>query len=309
VKKLTMAAGALAVLLVLGAPLGAAAQTAPPGEAEATAAEVEGVAAVGETSAAADESSGEATGNAVRLGDEPPSEEFGGTQSGEGRSEGAMFDTDEQEPGRAQLTPWSAEVSEGDDERTADSDAALARAHGLDGNVAVEVLGSRSSARHSGNASSGESESTGASVMLGGEDGLKLIVLHAFSRSEGEGEGGSYVASVNANEIVSSEQAEGGVVDGITEFSAGVIDLDALDENLSAGVVTTAARGSDDAAIQPAAAPQPPAEAAPAPAVSPAPTGQLARTGLESVHLLALGLLLLVGGGLATRYGSAAQAA
>jgi hypothetical protein len=264
----------------------------------------------------------------VRLGDEPPSEEFGGTQSGEGRSEGAMFDTDEQEPGRAQLTPWSAEVSEGDDERTADSDAALVRAHGLDGNVAVEVLGSRSSARHSGNASSGESESTGASVMLGGEDGLKLIVLHAFSGSEGEGEGGSYVASVNANEIVSSEQAEGqctidanplfhlvcvwaegGVVDGITEFSAGVIDLDALDENLSAGVVTTAARGSDDAAIQPAAAPQPPAEAAPAPAVSPAPTGQLARTGLESVHLLALGLLLLVGGGLATRYGSAAQAA
>jgi hypothetical protein len=47
VKKLTMTAGALAVLLVLGAPLGAAAQTAPPGEAEATAAEVEGVAAVG----------------------------------------------------------------------------------------------------------------------------------------------------------------------------------------------------------------------------------------------------------------------
>jgi hypothetical protein len=37
VKKLTMTAGALAVLLVLGAPLGAAAQTAPPGEAEATA--------------------------------------------------------------------------------------------------------------------------------------------------------------------------------------------------------------------------------------------------------------------------------
>jgi hypothetical protein len=149
---------ALAALLVLGAPLGAAGQTAPPAEAEGTAAEVEGVAAVGETQARADEESGEATGNAVRLGEEPPSEQFGGTQSGEGRSEGGTMDSGDTELGRAQVTPWSAEVSDGDDERTAESEAALARVTVRDRDVAhVDVLASRSSARHTVATSHGES--------------------------------------------------------------------------------------------------------------------------------------------------------
>src|SRR4051794_11045214 len=68
---------------------------APPSSASATAAKVDDVVAVGHTDATAGPADstpdGTSTGDAVELGGSPPAPQFGGTQTGDGDSHGALF--------------------------------------------------------------------------------------------------------------------------------------------------------------------------------------------------------------------------
>jgi hypothetical protein len=233
-----------------------------------------------------------------------------------------VIDTGDQPPGRAQVAPWQASVEDGEDERSAESDAALARLTVVDRDTAhVEVLASRSSARHTDARSTGESESTGASVMLGGEDGLRLVLLRAFASSEGEGH--SYIVAINDTELFTSDQAEGqcqveipellrlicltaegGEADGVEEFIALVVGIETRDELPDVAISAAAARGGPEGepvAAAAAAAPEEAAAVAPGgpAAVGPTPVaGALAVTGSDLWLVLAVGAALILLGGL-----------
>jgi hypothetical protein len=217
--KLTTMLGAVAALALAGAGTGIAQEApsgeAPPAEAEAVAAEVEGVAAVGHTQATADEQDGEATGNALELGDEPPSEQFGGTQTGQGESEGALIDTGDTPLGRLAVTPWSAKVERSESRRSAEAHAALLRV-ALGDFLSVAVLQSMSQAAHEGSTSTASSSSDGAEVFLGGDDGLHLQVLHAERSSDGTAS--SHLVGINDNQIFTSDDADGSCVIEIPEL-------------------------------------------------------------------------------------------
>lgn len=184
-----LVAGLALTTLTAAAP---ADDTSGSSEAEAVAAEVDGVVTVGESHA---DSDGEADATAVAVGDETVS---GGSQSGDGEASGELAGTGETDQGSMSVGGWSTSVS-GDQ---ADAASSAARAESADGEHGVRVLGSSSSA----NATGATAESSALELWLGGGS-LHLILLGAHTSSAQDG--GSYLVDVNGERIVTSDDADG----------------------------------------------------------------------------------------------------
>jgi hypothetical protein len=196
---------------LLAAPFQAWAETtttpAPAGSSEAVAAQVGDLIEVGYTQATADQNKGEATATALGIGGEPLGDATGGTQKGAGSSEGGIFDSGDTPLGRLMVTPWKATVTQTADKRTADSDAALVRLILIDSSTAsADVLRTRSHAEHNGMESKGSTSSDGVWANVGGEEGLTVVLLHSETSSSAKGNS-SYVAGINDNKILSSDEA------------------------------------------------------------------------------------------------------
>lgn len=164
-------------------------------EAEAVAAEVDGVVTVGQSHA---DSDGEADATAVGVGDETVS---GGSQSGDGEASGELVGTGETDQGSISVGGWSTSVS-GDQ---ADAASSAARAESADGEHGVRVLGSSSSA----SATRADAESAALELWLGGGS-LHLILLGAETSSAQDG--GSYLVDVNGERIGTSDDVDGACV-------------------------------------------------------------------------------------------------
>lgn len=179
------------------------AEPAPPGKSSAVAAEVKGALGIGRSNAAAGSQSGEATANAVEIGSTVVA---GGKQSGTGKKGGALFDSGATALGRIQLAPWAAEAVAGTDSSSASSQAALLRLMLVNSGVLdANVLQSQSKATWTGDKSTSTTSSDGATVNVGGPNGLMLVLLHSEANSEAKGS--SYVASVNGTKVLTSDQA------------------------------------------------------------------------------------------------------
>jgi hypothetical protein len=312
-------AACLTAGLALAAPGTALAQEAPTttpagdGSASAVAAEIEGVAAAGETEARAGQNDAEATANALSLGGEPPSEQFGGSTKSDGDSDasGGLLDTGDTPLGRLQLTPWeahtrSASATNGNC-RTAQGRAAVARLTLIDKDTLdVNLLQSQSDARHCGLKSFGAASSDGATVALGGEGGLLLTLLHTDVATDDDGN--TYLVSINDNEILTGEQAGGqcalevpGLL-GLTCLTVGggegTVFADVASLTLGEGALDATlvgATGSPDKSGGASVLPE---------TIEPAPsTGDngLARTGVEVAGLTLLGCAGIVIGELLRR--------
>jgi hypothetical protein len=183
---------------------------APPGHAEAAALLIDGLIGVGHTTADAGPDSSSATANAVEVGGKPLIDgTTGGSRTGNGSGNGALLDTGTTPLGQLQLTPWQASASSANGSSSSDADAALARAILVDPTVAnASILQSSSHARYTSTGSTGNASSDGA-VVDAGNGALTADLLHAESSSSGSG-GTSYLASVNGNQIGTSDQANGG---------------------------------------------------------------------------------------------------
>jgi hypothetical protein len=181
----------------------------PPAHAEGAALEIKDLLGIGHTTADAGNGSSSAKANALEVGGKPLIDgTTGGTQSGNGTSQGALLDTGATPLGRLQLTPWQASAASGNGTSSADAEAALARAYLVDPTVLnVAILQSSSHAKYDSTGSTGSASSDGAVVDLG-NGALNVDLLHAESSSDGKG-GTSYLASVNGNEIGTSDQANG----------------------------------------------------------------------------------------------------
>lgn len=273
----------------------------------ATAAQVDGVVEISSTEADTS-GDGSASSTPVGIGGETL---LGGSQDGDGSSSGEAATTGENEQGELTIGQWSAAVENGE----AESESSLVYGRLADV-LWIELLQSYSQASEDGS----HSETTGATADAG--DGqLHVEVLHSESSSDGEGT--SYLASINGNEIGSSEQADGqceipadpvlhvncleanewdgsqdldgdGEPDGQIGADATVADADVGDGALTGEVFAAeAAEGPsepDDEAPAPDTAPAPePDTSAPAPDVE---SGTLPRTGGGATAAVAgLGLL------------------
>lgn len=290
-----------AIAALAAAPAGA--QTEPYSEAGATALEIDGVATVSGTEASTKDE-GAASATVIGLGEETI---VGGSQEGPGENSGEILTTGEDnEQGFLTVGAWRAAVEQ---------DRSEARSAVVDGNLGGEegasatVLESESTATEQRS----DAETTGVRVQLGPD--LEIELLHANTSSTGEGE--SYVLAINGEKVFSSEQAEGQCeipadpllhllclyanategegTEGLTGGNAGVVDITALDENLTGRAFDARAAGAP-AGSDVGTAPAPAGDTAPEPAPADAePAGTLPRTGGG----LAAGLmgLLAIGSG------------
>jgi hypothetical protein len=312
-KAIGLAAAISGVALVLAGAAFADTTPAPDGTASAVAAQVGDVLAIGQTAARSGTSDAEATANALSLGGKPPASQFGGSTKSADDSDasGNLIDTGSTPLGRVQVTPWEAHTrkpsSATNNCRTANGKAALARVTVVDEKTGqVNVLQSQSDAAHCGLTSTGSSSGDGATVNLGGDSGLLLVLLH--SQADSSGKGHTFLVSLNGNEIGTDDQAGGQcaipadpilnlvcltVGGGNGSAFADVAKLAVGGGALNGTVVGAEGKGS------PAAQPQVQdvqidsgdANAAPAaPADSGVFSGSLARTGSE------LGAMALLGG-------------
>lgn len=311
-------------------------QPAPAGSADAYAAKVGDIAAVSHTSASASGSGGSATADPLELGgSNPPSSQFGGTQSGDGTKSGSLFDTQSTPLGRLALTPWTASASSSG---SGNSASGLADIVLLDlgdpssqQSASLRVLQSRSDATWNSQESTGSSSSDGAILDVGGPSGLAVDVLHSETSSSGAGS--SYLLSVTGNQIGSSSQANGQCsltlpsvlalecltasggtgANGVLTSTAGVVSaaVGPTGSGLTAGLIQAASTSgkapaaapavtpavSSPAASSPAAAPAASAPAASAPAAAaPAASSSLPFTGANIGLLVAAALALASAG-------------
>jgi hypothetical protein len=165
---------------------------------------------VSETDATAGDGGGSASASAgtVTVRDEPLVDgATGGTQKGAGSTSGAIVETNETPLGSATVGGYEAQVIEGNGESTSSSRASLLEATlGDEDTVTVSVLQSESTAT----GESGQSSTNGVVLNVGGGD-LEVVLLHSESSTEGGDT--PFVASINGEEIVSSDQADGCVLD------------------------------------------------------------------------------------------------
>lgn len=317
-KAIGLAAAISGVALVIpGTAAFADTTPAPDGVASAVAAQVGDLVAVGQTSAKAGTSEAEATANALSIGGAPPSKEFGGTtkSSDDSDASGGLIDTGSTPLGRVQVTPWEAHTRKPaaatNNCRTATGKAALARITLVDDKTGqVNVLQSQSDATHCGLTSTGASSGDGATVDLGGDGGLALVLLH--SQADSANKGTTFLVSLNGNEIGSDDQAGGqcaisvpGLL-GLTCLTVGggqgTVFADVAKLVVGDGALTGTVVGSDGKGT---AAPAPAvldtqidngnaAQAAPAPASDNGVfNGSLARTGGELGAMALLGAMLV----------------
>lgn len=306
-KIIAAVAGAALVVPGVAAAAETVTQPAQPGSAEAVAAQVQGVLAVGHTKAEAGEQDSSATANALELGGNPPASQFGGSTN-DGEQSGALLDTNDTPLGRVQVTPWHAKAAKSDSCRTASGEAALARVTVVDSKTLdVNVLQSQSAAEHCGLTSKGSGSSDGATVNLG-DGALALLLLHSEAASDSTGK--NYVLSVNGNEILGNDQAGGNCaleLPGLLSLTCLVVgggegSVFSTVAGITAGGGALGADVSSVKAQQASAAPavmDNTVEPAPAPSAEPAaaPGGTLPFTGAELGTLVLAGASLLGSGG------------
>ena len=174
---------------------------APPGDASAVAAEVNGVVSVGKTKAHAGSDGGSADADALTVLGNRVS---GGTQDGVGSKGGNLIGTGDTPVGDAEVAPWSAKVSNTGGGYRSHADAALARLNGAD-LLELWLLHSQSDATWTPDSSTGDAQSDGAEVSA--LSMLDIKVLHSEAHSTGKGH--SDLLVVNGNEIGSSDQSNG----------------------------------------------------------------------------------------------------
>ncbi len=313
--------GGLAVL----APVGAAAQTpAPPGVAEAVALEVDGLLAVARTTAEATATTGAATANALELLGEPLLPLLGvtgGTQTGPGRTDGDLLDTGDIGIGRVALAPYAAEVEQSPTQRQARAEAALLRLVLLDpALLALDVLQSLSEASHTNATSTGSGSSDGAVLTVGGEGGLRLVLLHSEASSTGGAS--SFVVGLNDLELITDDDI-GNAVDvlslpglltlGLVDTSGGLgglasatgVNLNVLDDLVNASAADVTASGSPLAAPAPSELGQVDTGAGAGAGSGGGGGGGLPSTGAAIAVMTALGLALVAGGAGIYRVGRA----
>jgi hypothetical protein len=174
---------------------------APPGDASAVAAEIQGVLSVGKTKAHGGSNGGSADADALTvLGNQVS----GGSQQGVGSKDGNLIGTGATPAGDAEVAPWSAKVSSRDGGYQSHADAALAHLNGAN-LLELWLLHSQSDATWSPDASTGDAQSDGAEVSA--LSMLDIKVLHSEAHSTGKGH--SDLLVVNGNEIGSSGQSNG----------------------------------------------------------------------------------------------------
>ena len=209
-KRWAVAAGILAVTTIGAAGVGYADiikinVPAPVSTAEAVAADVAGVVGVGHTASQTGPATGSATANALEIGGTPPLAALGSTQEGVGATADALLDTKQTPLGRLEVAPSNAKVEESGGTKTAEGNAALARANVVNPEtVKADVLQSSSQTSWESNVSRAFSSSDALVLQIGGVDGLTLRVLHSESSSEGHGF--TYLLALNDQPLVSIDE-------------------------------------------------------------------------------------------------------
>jgi hypothetical protein len=310
--------------LLLGLPVAARADLAPPGSAAATALQVGSLVGVSTTGATAGPNSADAQASVIDVGGEPLLG-TGGSQAGSGESSGALLDTGDALPARVEVAPWHAAAtgSAASSDRSSNASAAAARAAVPDV-VDLGVLQSESSAEHRSTRSIGSASSDG--IDLGLANIARLILLHSETSSEGQGS--SYLVGLNGTEIGTDEQlgsvcaleapgllglsclsASGGLAGGLLGGSAELLGVTsplvtALNPVAAFSTTSSSGTGSEPIATLPATATQDAADTARALAPSAsavndaAPlSGALPRTGAALAGLAVAALTALLSGG------------
>lgn len=323
-RRLALYAAAPACLL-LGLPVAARADLAPPGAATATALQVGSLIGVSNTGAAANPSTADAHAAVIELGGAPVLG-TGGSQASTGDSGGALLDTGASLPAQVQVAPWhaSATGSSATSNRSSKASAAAARA-GIPNVADLGVLQSQSSAQHTSARSTGAGSSDG--IDLGLADVARLILLHSEVSSEGQGH--SYLVGLNGTEIGTNDQlgqtcalnaadlltlsclkASGGLAGGLIGGSSDILGITtplaaALDPVTAFSATSSSGTGSEPISILPATGtPVPSTETArtvaPAASTSPSVGGQilakLPRTGAAAAALAMAALAALLSG-------------
>lgn len=311
---------------------------APQASAEAYAAQIVGIIALSHTKASAGSGGTSGTADVLELGGpNPPASQFGGTVTGAGTQTGNLLDTGPNSQFRLQVAPWS--VNNTQSTSTAIADLLLLNLGDptTSQSASVDLLHSKSDANWTSAASSSDSTTDGAIVNLGGPSGLTLDVLHAETTSSGTGS--SYLLSINGQQIGTSGQANGqctitipglltinclsatgGLAGQITSNTTSVLGVNVPPStplvnlfkatnqggtgaaSLSSGSGSGAGAGNGGAAPAKLAAAKAPAAAA----TKAASAGALAFTGLNSIAMIAMALLLGVAGAVGvvwSRYG------
>jgi hypothetical protein len=313
---------------------------APQASAEAYAAQIVGIIALSHTKASAGSGGTAGTADVLELGGpNPPASQFGGTVTGVGTQSGDLIDTGPNSQFRLQVAPWS--VNNTQSTSTAIADLLLLNLGDptTSQSASVDLLHSKSDASWTSAASSSDSTTDGAIVNLGGPSGLTLDVLHAETTSSGTGS--SYLLSINGQQIGTSGQANGqctitipglltinclsatgGLAGQITSNTTSVLTADlppsggglglrlfkATNQGGTGAASLASGSGSGSGAGTGGAAPAKLAAAkAPAAAATKAASaGALAFTGLNSIAMIAMALLLGVAGAVGlvwSRYG------
>lgn len=216
---------------------------APDATASGVAAQVGSLVDVSRTGATAGSSTASSEASVIRIAEEPVLG-LGGTQQGDGQSDGALLDTESTLPARVQLAPWAVSASgSGSATRQSRSSAAVARADVPD--VArAGVLTSDSQATHTDQKSSGTAVSDG--FQLGVLDAIRLVLLHSEVSSENGGS--SYLVGLNGTEIGSDEQLGASPLCALT--APGLLSLSCLTASGGSGSTVTEA-AAQVAAITP----------------------------------------------------------
>lgn len=174
---------------------------APPGDASATAAEVQGVVVVGQTAGHAGSDGNSAHADALDIAGHRVA---GGDQSGNGNQSGQVAGTGDTPVGDAEVAPWSAQVTGDDQDTRSMAEAALLHVN-LKSIAEIWVLHSQSSAGWSYDHAAGSSQSDGAEV--GALGAVDVKVLHSETNTDGQSK--SDLLVVNGNEIGSNDDANG----------------------------------------------------------------------------------------------------
>lgn len=297
--------------LVIGGASPGWAQTtpAPPGSAEAVAAEVDGVVRVAHTKAEANPEAtpSTATANALEVGGNPLLAQLGSTQSGQGETNNELLGVGDLASTGVKVAPSSASVSRGDGTSTSTARAALLRLVLVSpGLVAIDVLQSFSEANYTSSRSTGNASSDGVAATVAGQ---KVNLLH--SEASTVNGGSSYVIRINDTKLITNNDVgqTTKIIDipGILRLNAVSVDggpgsdlvkaaaVDAAVANVPAVLSGVSAAGSPN--------PSPVAAAGPAelPASDTGSGGGLPRTGLAVGGLLLLGAGLIGTGALVAR--------
>ncbi len=303
-------AGLTAGIVVTGAaPAWAQTTPAPPGSAEAVAAEVDGVVRVAHTKADAnpDPATSTATANALEVGGNPPLAQLGSTQTGAGEQNNSLLNVGDMNSTGVQVAPSSAKVvSPGGGNSTSTARAALLRLVLINpGLLAIDVLQSFSEANYTSATSTGNASSDGVAATVAGQ---RLTLLHTEASTVNGGS--SYVIGINDTRLITNNDV--GQTTQIIDLP-GILRLNAVsvDGGPGSGLVKAAAV---DAAVAnvPAVLSGASAAGSPNPVAASAPAelgagdtgsggGGLPRTGVAVGGLLLLGAGLIGAGALVAR--------